>query len=193
VCRAAGNGRPSQRAAAWDNGDPPGGVAIEMAPPAALPRPDPLGRMALRRRDRLDAAFLNSRGEVSAFSPDGRRHFLVRTDAAWTPQPSGAAPTLAPLLLRAGGHAAVLLAAGEHAAVLLSPSGALLASLPLPAPPAAPLQAADLSGDGLADLLVRTQGALYAYRQRQHPGALPFTFLLGALMLAMAGAFLLLV
>ena len=41
---------------------------------------------------------------------------------------------------------------------------------------------------GLADLLVRTQGALYAYRQRQHPGALPFAFLLGALMLAMAAA-----
>jgi hypothetical protein len=187
VCRALGaGGRPSVRPA-WDSGEPPNGVAIDMAPPAALPRPDPR-RMALRRRDKLDAAFLNSRGEVSAFSPDGRRHFLVRTDATWTPQPDGGPPTLAPLLLRAGGHAAVLLAAGEHAVVVLSPSGATLATLPLPAPPAAPVQAADLSGDGLADLLVRTQGALYAYRQRQHPGALPFAFLLGALMLAMAAA-----
>jgi hypothetical protein len=180
VCRAAGMG-----ARHWDSsGDPPGGTAIDVALPAALPR---LG--ARQARPRLDAAFLNSRGEVSAYSADGRRHFQVRTDASWAPRDGGAAtPTLAALLLRAGGHTPVLLAGGENSAVVLSSSGAVLALLALPAPPVAPLQAADLGGDGVASLLLRTQGTLYAFRQKQHPGALPFAFLLGVLMLAMAAA-----
>jgi len=160
VCRALAD--PARAGAhgrghVWDGSLPPGGVPILLAPPAALP--------VHAHARRMDAAFLNSRGDVSSFSPEGRRHFQLRSEAGWAPG-GGAAPTLAALRLRAGAATApVLLAAGERVALLLSPGGALLAQLALPQPPAAPLQPVDLRGDGVAGLLLRAEGGLYAFRQ----------------------------
>ena len=94
-------------------------------------------------------------------------------------------PTLRPLLLRAGSSAPALLAAGDRAALLLSPAGGVLAHLPLPGAPVAPLQVADLGGDGAAGLLLCTERGLFAFRQHHRPGALPMAFMLGALMLVL--------
>ena len=133
---------------------------LEVAPPVAVPHGharhrrhravDGAGGRGLRAR--ADAAFLNSRGEVTAFATDGTRRWQVRTDVAWRNEmlPSGVpgsriVPTLELMPLRwdaagsahaahaardaaqAGGSVdyagpAVLLAAGEYSAALLSAS-----------------------------------------------------------------------
>lgn len=45
------------------------------------------------------------------------------------------------------------------------------------------------AGDGLTDLFLRTRKGVYAWRQVAHPGALPFMFLIGFLILAAGLAF----
>ena len=163
----------------WQSGgDPPGGVPIELAPPAAVAAYG-AGSRAARRR--WDVVFLNSRGDVTSFSHDGRRHFQLRTDADWGAV--GGAPTLHALLLRAGSTVPALLVAGERVALLLSPAGSQLARLALPSKPVGPLQVVDLAGDGTAGLLLHTQVGVFAYRQLQRPGTLPLAFILGALLL----------
>jgi hypothetical protein len=47
------------------------------------------------------------------------------------------------------------------------------------------------AGDGLTDLFLRTRRGIYAWRQVPRPGALPFVFLLGFLVLAAGLAFVL--
>lgn len=61
-------------------------------------------------------------------------------------------------------------------------SGVVTACLPSPASSA---------GDGLTDLFLRTRKGIFAWRQVPRPGALPFVFLLGFLVLAAGLAFLL--
>jgi len=178
VCRALGDQVVRVRSHGWDGTLPPGGPIL-LAPPTVLPV-----RADARR---LDAAFLNSRGDVTLVGAEGRRHFQLRTEAGWNVE-GGAVPTLMGVQLRAGpGAAPVLLAAGERAAVLLSPSGTQLATFALPSRPAAPLQGADLRGDGVAGLLLSTGEGLYAFRQRSRPGLLPLTFLAGSLCLLLLG------
>ena len=76
-----------------------------------------------------------------------------------------------------------------HAA-LLTPSGYRLNAFKLPGKPVAALLVVDVDGDGLNDVVARTAGGdVYAWRQRSHPGLAPFTFLLGALAVAVAAAF----
>lgn len=163
-------------------GEAHSGSEVAVAPPALLPRIDP-SRAGLWRRVKTDTVFLNSRGEVTSFAPDGRRRFQVRVDAGWEVSADGATPTLVPFLLRHGGHAEAVLAAGAGGANVLSPSGVVLVSLPLPAMPLGPMQAMDIDGDGFTDLVVRTRSGVYAWRQHPRPGALPFAFLLGFLVL----------
>ena len=50
-------------------------ATIEVAPPALLPAPGPRGRV---RRNRGFATFLNSRGEVTCYSPAGALEWQVR-------------------------------------------------------------------------------------------------------------------
>lgn len=186
VCRVVQQQVVTQGRHHWQSsGDPPGGVPISLAPPAAVPayEASPAAGSARRRR-RWDVVFLNSRGDVTSFSPDGRRHFQLRTEADWNPD-EGAVPTLHALLLRAGSTVPALLVAGERTALLLSPAGSLLTRLALPGKPVAALHVVDLGGDGSSGLLARTELGVFAYRQRQRPGTLPLAFMLGALVLVL--------
>ena len=89
-----------------------------------------------------------------------------------------------------GGAAEVVLAGGATHAALLTPSGYRLNAFKLPGKPVAALLVVDVDGDGLNDVVARTAGGdVYAWRQRSHPGLAPFTFLLGALAVAVAAAF----
>ena len=97
--------------------------------------------------------------------------------------------SLTTLPLRVEGAVEVVLAVGGSHATLLTPTGYKLASLRLPAPPIAPATIADVNGDGLNDLILRTTSGVYCWTQRSHPGFLPFTFLLGALIMGMSVAF----
>ena len=181
VCRALHLLSGAHARQQWQSaGDPPGGVPIELAPAAAVASYGARagGRSARRR---WDVVFLNSRGDVTSFSHEGRRHFQLRTDADWGPE--GGVATLHALLLRAGSTVPALLVAGERMALLLSPAGSQLARLALPSKPVAPLQVVDLAGDGTASLLLHTEVGLFAYRQLQRPGTLPLAFLLGGLLL----------
>jgi hypothetical protein len=84
----------------------------------------------------------------------------------------------------------VVLAAGATSGVVLTPSGYRLNAFRLPGKPTSALLVVDVDGDGLNDVVLRTKGGdVYAWRQRSHPGLAPFTFLLGALAVAVAAAF----
>lgn len=70
-------------------------ATIEVAPPALLPAPGPRGHV---RGNRGFATFLNSRGEVTCYSPAGDlewqvRYWLYRVatclhEIAWIPSPT---------------------------------------------------------------------------------------------------------
>ena len=84
----------------------------------------------------------------------------------------------------------MVLAGGASAGVVLTPSGYRLNAFRLPGKPTSALLVVDVDGDGLNDVVLRTKGGdVYAWRQRSHPGLAPFTFLLGALAVAVAAAF----
>jgi len=182
VCRAVQQQVVTHGRHHWQSsGDPPGGMPIDLAPPATVAayEASPAGGNRPRRR-RWDVVFLNSRGDLTSFSPDGRRHFQLRTEAEWNAE-GYTVPTLHTLLLRAGSTVPALLIAGEHTALLLSPAGSLLTRVALPGKPLAALQVVDLYGNGAAGLLARTDLGVFAYQQRQRPGTLPLAFMLGSL------------
>ena len=173
-------------------GEPSGGYtsnhAAEVVAPALLRRGEEKIVRSLRRAVK-DVVFLNSRGDVTCYGHDGMRRWQQRTDASWQPGSKSAA-SLTAFPLRVGGAVEVVLAAGATHAVLLTPSGYKMNSFKLPKAPVAALTVADVDGDGLNDVVARTEGGdIYAWRQRSHPGLAPFTFLLGALALAVAAAF----
>ena len=62
-------------------------------------------------------------------------------------------PTLKAFSLRAYDPRQVIIAGGDQEAVVISPSGSLLASIELPAPPTHTLILEDFSGDGLTDVI----------------------------------------
>lgn len=174
-------------------GEPGGGYvsnrAVQIVAPAQLRRGEEKIVRSLRRAVK-DVVFLNSRGEVTCYGHDGTRRWQQRTDASWAPGDPGVVASLASFPLRVGGASEVVLAGGATHAALLTPSGYRLNAFKLPGKPVAALLVVDVDGDGLNDVVARTKdGDVYAWRQRSHPGLAPFTFLLGALAVAVAAAF----
>uniref|UniRef100_A0A453SSW9 FG-GAP repeat-containing protein n=1 Tax=Aegilops tauschii subsp. strangulata TaxID=200361 RepID=A0A453SSW9_AEGTS len=115
----------------------------------------------------------------------------LSTGAAWTnlPSPSGMTentviPTLKAFSLRAYDPKQVIIAGGDQEVVVISPSGGLLASIDLPAPPTYALILEDFSGDGLTDFMLVTSGGVYGFVQTRQPGALFFGTLVGCLIVA---------
>ncbi|KAK9806239.1 hypothetical protein WJX72_006852 [[Myrmecia] bisecta] len=161
---------------------------VEVAPPAFLPTPGKHGHIW---RSHGLAVFLNSRGEVTAYDPHGTKMWQVQMGVSWTTHASSfggrsVAPILRALPLRTGAIPSVLLAGGAHAAVVLSEHGHKLDSIEYPAPPILPLITSDFSGDGSTDVILVARTGLYAYMQIRHPGGVPFSALLGCLIVAMA-------
>ncbi|XP_015689377.1 uncharacterized protein LOC102718059 [Oryza brachyantha] len=175
--------------------DPTG---LEVATPILLQRDD--GHKHIRG-SHGDIIFLTSRGEVTSYSPgllghDAIWRWQLSTGATWSnlPSPSGmteniVVPTLKAFSLRAYDPKQVIIAGGDLEAVVISPSGGLLASIELPAPPTHALVLEDFSGDGLTDIILVTSGGVYGFVQTRHPGALFFSTLVGCLIVVIGVIF----
>eukprot|EP00241_Pyramimonas_parkeae_P004151 CAMPEP_0114256276 /NCGR_PEP_ID=MMETSP0058-20121206/18057_1 /TAXON_ID=36894 /ORGANISM="Pyramimonas parkeae, CCMP726" /LENGTH=677 /DNA_ID=CAMNT_0001370813 /DNA_START=38 /DNA_END=2071 /DNA_ORIENTATION=- len=168
---------------------------LEVAVPTLLPRRDAYlahspAHAKLRRGAVHDVAFLNSRGEVTVYSADGHKQWQIQAHTSW--QRGGydgnqdVVPSIQVFSPRVGARAEALVVAGATLAHVISPSGKKLQKLDLPDVPLAPVRLVDLNGDGLNDILVTVQGGVFAYLQRSRQGALPFSALLGVLIVAMA-------
>lgn len=175
--------------------DPSG---LEVATPILLQRDD--GHKH-RRGSHGDIIFLTSRGEVTSYSPgllghDAIWRWQLSTGATWSnlPSPSGmmeniVVPTLKAFSLWAYDPKQVIIAGGDQEAVVISPSGSLLASIELPAPPTHALILEDFSGDGLTDVILVTSGGVYGFVQTRQPGALFFSTLVGCLIVVIGVIF----
>ncbi|KAL3153753.1 hypothetical protein ABBQ32_013344 [Trebouxia sp. C0010 RCD-2024] len=161
-------------ASSWRNSQPP----LEVAPPAVLPQSPQKGLEGHHETGNL-AVFLNNRGDNA--------HGITWSNQHRQGQGQRVAPTLRAMQLRADGTGPhVLLAAGSHLAAILSAQGHQLELLNLPAPAAIPLQVVDFDGDGNNDVILLSRDGLYAFVQVRHIGGLPFTTLIGILLVAMA-------
>ena len=58
------------------------------------------------------------------------------------------------------------------------------------AAPAIPLQVVDFNSDGNNDIILLSRDGVYAFVQVRHIGGLPFTTLIGILLLAMAAVYI---
>lgn len=58
------------------------------------------------------------------------------------------------------------------------------------AAPAIPLQVADFNSDGNNDIILLSRDGVYAFVQVRHIGGLPFTTLIGILLVAMAAVYI---
>uniref|UniRef100_A0A0D9YKY0 FG-GAP repeat-containing protein n=1 Tax=Oryza glumipatula TaxID=40148 RepID=A0A0D9YKY0_9ORYZ len=173
-------------------------TGLEVATPILLQRDD--GHKH-RRGSHGDIIFLTSRGEVTSYSPgllghDAIWRWQLSTGATWSnlPSPSGmmeniVVPTLKVFSLRAYDPKQVIIAGGDLEAVVISPSGGLLASIELPAPPTHALVLEDFNGDGLTDIILVTSGGVYGFVQTRHPGALFFSTLVGCLIVVIGVIF----
>ena len=88
-----------------------------------------------------------------------------------------------------GAETEVALAVGATRATFVTPSGYVLATLTLPARPIAPAVIEDVNGDGLNDVVLRTERGTFAWTQKSRAGARPFAVLAGALCLLVGGVF----
>ncbi|EIE27009.1 hypothetical protein COCSUDRAFT_83568 [Coccomyxa subellipsoidea C-169] len=193
ICRFPGQWGAESSARAFSFGTDGGVVPLEVAPPAFLPVPGPRG---LYQQGHGLAAFLNSRGEVTAYNAHGERLWQHAMGLAWSNRRPGGlgggnaarrvAPTLEALPLRAGAIPAAILASGSWSAVVLSEHGNRLETLQFPALPALPLQILDFNGDGLNDIVLVSHDGLYGWAQVRHPGGVPFAVLIACLIVAMA-------
>ena len=144
---------------------------------------------------RLDLVFLNSRGEMTSYTHEGTRRWQLRTDSGWA-RGRGETPGLfafplrrnlggtleEPLEMFYGAETEVALAVGATRATFVTPSGYVLATLTLPARPIAPAVIEDVNGDGLNDVVLRTERGTFAWTQKSRvvvAGA--FAVLAGAL------------
>ena len=189
VCRGAGGA--TRHGAKHPGGETLGGFAttsgVDVAAPVALRRGEERV-VRSRRRAVKDLVFLNSRGEVTCYAHGGARRWQQRTDATWT-KGGGERASLVAFAPRVGGAAEIALATGANRAVALAPSGYKLATIRIPARPIAPAIVADVDGDGLNDVVIRTESGTFCWRMRARRGAAPFAFLAGALAFAVAAAF----
>lgn len=166
---------------------------IQVAPPIFLPQPGKHGHYRGGVAQRGMAVVLNSNGELTAYASSGELLWQKYVGASWKASQDedvpGPSPTLRAVPLRPGGVPSVILAAGEESATVVSEHGGEVDSWELPDAPSMPLQLADFNFDGYTDVVLVSQDALWAWAQVRHPGALPFSALVAALMVIMAAVF----
>eukprot|EP00887_Chlorella_sp_A99_P007059 scaffold2.g7059.t1 len=165
---------------------------VEVAPPVVLPIPGQHGKY---RGHKALAVFLNSRGELTAYSANGKLLWQTSIGADWNVVEDEVAkgrhvPTLRAMPLRTHATPSVLLAADSHSASIVSEYGAVLESMELPEVPSMALQLVDWNFDGLVDVVVVGREGMYAWAQVRRPGVLRFSALLGALLVCMAAVFI---
>eukprot|EP01025_Chloroclados_australasicus_P040973 TRINITY_DN4314_c0_g2_i2.p1 TRINITY_DN4314_c0_g2~~TRINITY_DN4314_c0_g2_i2.p1 ORF type:complete len:434 (-),score=37.66 TRINITY_DN4314_c0_g2_i2:92-1393(-) len=137
------------------------------------------------------ALFLNSKGELTAFDSHGVRKWQSQVGASWISQQEdmGATtrvvPTLKSIRLVKGGLANAVLAVGASTLSVVSENGNKLDSIQLPQPPSAPVEVADFTGDGYTDFIVVTKNNIFGYMQVRRPSGVPFSVLVGCLIVAM--------
>lgn len=177
------------------------GDLVEVLAPIIVSHPDGHHH---RKGSHGDIIFLNSRGEVTSFyivgpkrNQEAEHRWQLVTSAYWTTSPElkgmqthRVVPSLIALPLRKGGEPEAILAVGELEAVVLSPKGSHVTQFLLPASAAAPVIAADFSGDKLIDLILVSEDAIYGFVQTRHPGAILFSTLVGVLILVMGVIFI---
>ena len=147
----------------------------------------------------FDLVFLNSRGEMTSYTHEGVRRWQQRTDSGWA-RGSGETPSFFSFPLRrrvfvgdgdfSVSETEVALAVGATRATFVTPSGYVLATLKLPARPIAPVLIEDVNGDGLNDVVLRTERGVFAWTQKSRVGARPFSVLAGALCVLVGGTLL---
>jgi hypothetical protein len=98
-------------------------------------------------------------------------------------------PTLKAFSLRAYDPKQVIITGGDQEAVVISPSGSILATIELLAPPTHALILEDFSGDGLTDVILVTSSGVYGFVQTRQPGALFFSTLVGCLIVVIGVVF----
>lgn len=185
---------------------------IDVAPPAALPVPGRGGHYRQQvLRQKTNAVFLTSRGDLTSYSSSGDLLWQVMSSAFWKPgtiveqinpdsmdddssneieaEVIDAEPTLVPMALRRHAIPSVILAAGDHEATLVSEHGHELASFELPEMPIQPLVVTDFNMDGYNDIVVVGREGLYGWAQVRRPGAVPFSALIGVLIVTMLTVF----
>ena len=189
ICRG-GSGLAAHRATHPEGHDI---RVVKVVPPISLRRLPETSNELSKPRHSLgrDLVFLNNRGEMTCFNArDGeQKRWQIRTTADWT-EDDVARPSLAAFTARVGGRVDLAVAVGSRSIVFVNAKG-YRASPPIEitTPPTAPLLATDVDGDGLTDIVLRAQFSVYVWLQRPRSGALPFTFLIGALATTMAVAF----
>lgn len=154
-------------------------AGVSLAPPSVVPMAP---RSAEKVKHHLFA--LNSHGEVTCFTPDGRVKWRSRTGSRWASlDPSFAGwPSLVPLSLRArfGGPEAVV-ATGDSQVTVLSLSGREISNAKLPDTAVATPVIVDLEADGHVDAFVPCTGGIFSLHQRSSASPLPFALVLALL------------
>jgi len=182
ICRG-GSGLAGHRAAQIAGRDI---RAVEVVSPISLRRLPETSSELAKPLDRMgrDAIFLNNRGEMTCYNArDGeQKRWQIRTTADWTPNDDVVKPSLTSFPIRVDGYLDLAIATGASSMVIVNSKGyRATAPIELPAPPAAPLVARDVDGDGFTDLVLHTTAGVYVWIQTPRAGNLPFTFLVGAL------------
>lgn len=159
------------------------------------------------------AVFMTNRGELTAYDSRGVLLWQAFAGTSWQAQRRGGdldedddddagegdnlhrhqrqpfTPTLAAMALRRHAVPTVLLAAGQHDATVVSEHGNELAWLSLPESPTQPLVVLDFNFDGYNDILMVGHEGVYAWAQVRRPGAVPFSALVGGLIVIMVAVF----
>jgi len=147
------------------------------------------------KQTKYDLVFLNSYGEVTCLSTQGHRKWSVQSGSSWQTQggsiedADSIVPTITTMELRIGGHNDVILSAGATSANILSVNGKKMRTLGFPEKPTLPLQVMDFNADGLNDIVLCTSDGFYGYAQVRHFSTVPFTGLLGCLVIAMIAVY----
>jgi len=99
-------------------------------------------------------------------------------------------PTLMPLPLRKHAIPSALLVAGSDLASIVSEHGRELLSFALPETPLQKLSAVDFNLDSYTDIILISHEGIYAWAQVRRPGAVPFSALVGGLVVILLAVFI---
>jgi len=128
-----------------------------------------------------------------ATSDDDDDDYTINSDAAEEDEEEehyfGPQPTLKAMSLRRHAIPSVILAAGDDMASIISEHGNEMASFELPERPTQPLTALDFNLDSYTDVVMIGRDGLYAWAQVRRPGAVPFSALVGVLIVIMLTVF----